>query len=319
MLRVNNLSGFGTGQAAGPTCGPDGTVAIFQLGVNSTTALVNALTTRNKYTFSTDVSGTATAASQNTNGASAAGNSTRGIFNLSARRSGEVANLTSARNKYTYACDTNTTSGVASASANGVWGTATGNNTRGIFARGSGSTGGWSNVREKYTYACDTNASATASSSVSGYGAAVGNLTRGIFHIGCICTSCGSPSSIRNKYTYACDTSAVATAATVASQAGAAAGNATRGIFALGNGTTTRNKYTYACDTNVAATASSGTSNIGSAAGNSTRGIFTLGFFNTTRNKYTYACDTSTATGVGGQSVSAIYGTAASFATGANS
>jgi hypothetical protein len=153
------------GSAAG-----NSTRGIFHLGLAS-----NARSsTRNKYTYACDAStsvGVATASTASYAG-SATGNSTRGIFTIGCRSSGGIVGSCQ-RNKYTYATDTNTTCGVASASEQTVFGSAAGNSTRGIFAIGCNSTSR-SATRNKYTYACDTNtASGVASASVqSGQGTA---------------------------------------------------------------------------------------------------------------------------------------------------
>lgn len=74
-------------------------------------------------------------------------------------------NRTATRNKYTYACDTNTGSGVASASVASRYQSATGNSTRGIFALGCDTFGTRAN-RDKYIYACDTNTGCVGAASV---------------------------------------------------------------------------------------------------------------------------------------------------------
>ena len=141
-----------------PTAGnvQTGSLAIFALGSCSTT--------RNKYTFSSCLNGSATASSAASCGGSAAGNSTVGIF--------AIGNCTTTRNKYTYSGDVNASATAASAVSYG--GSAAGNSTVGIFALGCTTT------RNKYTYSGDVNASATASSAVSYGGSAASNGTCGV-------------------------------------------------------------------------------------------------------------------------------------------
>lgn len=255
----------------------------------------------------------------------------KGIFALGL----PVAGATTTRNKYTYASDSSTASGVGAASVASYQGSAAGNNTRGIFQLGFTASSCCRSVRNKYTYAtCSSTASGVASA-CQGVGcgsAAAGNSTRGIF------TTYGlfSSPAKRNKYTYACCTSTatgVASAA-VSSQGMRATGNSTKGIFARG-GTycfglctivlnTTREKYTYSSCTSTASGvgAASTASGYGAAAGNSTRGIFALGYTANgptcgvvTRNKYTYACCTSTATGVANASRKSVQGSATGNST----
>ena len=254
-------------------------------------------------------------------GASAAGcgpDGTVGIFAL--------GDLTTNRNKYTYASCTSTICGVGAASIGSRSGAAAGNSTRGIFALGAtASCGLGTNIRNKYTYAtCSSTTSCVATSSGnSGFGSASGNSTRGIFALG----YSGGASNVRNKYTYASCTS-TATGVATASAASfrlSSAGNSTRGIFALGLiagscPSTTRNKYTYACCTSTASGvgAASVASYCGDAAGNGTRGIFALGAApcrSTIRNKYTYATCVSTACGVGASSVASYAGAATGNST----
>ena len=162
----------------------DGTKGIFALG--STAASTCGVTTRDKYTYASDTStacGVGAASTYSRQGA-AAGNATRGIFQLGIAGGGYSA----LRNKYTYASDTSTASGIPSASGAGSQMSAAGNSTRGIFTISflpPCYTGGQT-TRNKYTYACDTSTSASGLTACSYGGAAAGNSTRGIFHLGMI-------------------------------------------------------------------------------------------------------------------------------------
>lgn len=291
---------------------------IFNLGVNSS---CYGIKTRDKYAYSTDAVTAGANASINNASGTAAGNSTVGIFQLGITYPNCAASpytISTTRNKYTYATDSNASA--AAASAGNYGGAAAGNATRGIFALGGKTDGSYSTTRNKFTYACCTSGAAAASSNNSGEGAASGNTTRGIFALG-YGSYPASGTTTRNKFTYACCSNASATASSCNSWGGAATGTCAIGIFAIGsNGqnntgsgvTTTRNKYTYATDTNASATAASAKTLRGSAAGNLTRGIFSRGetctfAVTTTRDKYTYATDANTSA------------TAASVATGAGS
>jgi len=295
--------GFSATQAGG---GCDGTVAIFALGqVFPGYAASNI---RNKFTYATCASSSATASSFTGYGGAAAGNSTRGIF---ARGCGSGQT-----NKYTYATDA---SAVTASNSGLQFGAAAGNSTRGIFNAGVASQG----TRYKYTYATDAWSSATNSCPASGfYLSSVGNSTRGIFVV-------GTNTVVRNKYTYATDASTSATNACRASYGSYAAGNSTRGIFNLGCASTGgagsyyRNKYIYATDTSVGFAClpfPALQTFAGAGAGNSTRGIFALGYsgggcaMTAVRCKYTYATDTSTSSGVGVASQANSVGSAASWA-----
>ncbi len=339
-------SSQGFGQFALAVSGGDGTKGIFQLGSNN---VGTRTTVRNKYTYACCTStacGVGAASCANRWG-SAAGNATRGIFAL-----GCTCNIISnnyIRNKYTYATCASTACGVGTQSCGTFAGSAAGNATRGIFALGvKFLNSNQLNFRklEKYTYSTCTSTALCAPAILTtstGYGAAAGNSTRGIFAVGrtwyfcvCACVFVANPSNIRNKYTYACDT---VTACGVATSSGnsmgaSAAGNSTRGIFALGafsgcpcagNITATRNKYTYSSCTSTASGVGSASSASyqGSATGNSTRGIFQIGCRTSgciaIRNKYTYACCTSTACGVANASANSKRSAAASWATGVNS
>lgn len=317
-------------------CGGDGTVGIFALGSNPGGT---ALTTRNKYTYSSDTS-TASgvgSASNASNLGNAAGNSTRGIFKLG---NGSPASVLYTNNKYTYATCASTACGVATFTCSSFAGSAAGNSTRGIFTLGQNfSACAVSTSRTyKYTYAtCTSTGPTTNLGGQCYYGGAAGNATRAIFNMGMKVFTCPcigyvfQNQNIRRKYTYACDTTAAGASGTSNSVQGAAAGNSTRGIFALGttncctnNKNTTRNKYTYACDTNTGSGVASASiaSTKQSATGNSTRGIFALGNstfgVGTNRDKYTYACDTNTGC-VGAASVQSRCGSAASWVIGVNS
>ena len=86
---------------------------------------------------------------------------------------GCVQGISNIRNKYTYACDTSTSVGVALASAASKNGSAAGNSTRGIFALGDA--GCYLTTRNKYTYAsCTSTACGVGTaSSASNKGSAV--------------------------------------------------------------------------------------------------------------------------------------------------
>ena len=103
-----------------PTAGNAyGTVGIFALGGTPCSS-----TTRNKYTFSSCLNGSATAASAASYAGSAAGNSTVGIFAL-----GSSSDSTT-RNKYTYSGCVNASATAASAASYG--GSAASNGTCGV-------------------------------------------------------------------------------------------------------------------------------------------------------------------------------------------
>jgi len=154
------------GSAAG-----NSTRGIFALG--NVTCGVAATSAREKYTYAscTSTGSGVASATLSSRYQSAAGNSTRGIFAI-----GQVfpgCSASNVRNKYTYASDTNTATGVGTASSASRFGSAAGNSTRGIFSLGQVA---FCNVstRNKYTYACDAStASGVASASqVSKWGAA---------------------------------------------------------------------------------------------------------------------------------------------------
>jgi len=272
---------------------PDASTGIFQL------SQPGGLTTRNKYTFSSDTNGSATAASTATYGQSAAGYYVSAIF-----RTGLC--FSSTTDKYTYSGDV-----VAPASAmtpGNSQNMAVGNSTRGIFHQGYTSPFNVGQVcRTKYTYATDvTTAGANAAGAGACAGSAAGTCAIGIFHQGNYkpsgCLPFGA-STRRCKYTYSTDTNAAGTSACVASFRGTATGNSTRGIFSAGNApaiSSTREKYIYSGDTQSTATAASASSRGGAATGNSTRGIFAHGFslpagLSITRDKYTYSNDSQVA------------------------
>lgn len=166
-----------TASASGSAVG-NSTKAIIALGGTvycaSIGTYVTKVATRNKYTYASDVTtacgvGSASVASAR---GSAAGNSTAGIFALSATGI-TCAVAVATRNKYTYACCTSTATGVASSSANSSCGSASGNSTRGIFALGGTSPNGSSTTRNKYTYSsCTSTSSGVAVSSISSKGGA---------------------------------------------------------------------------------------------------------------------------------------------------
>ena len=114
------ISAQGFGFSYSKPASASGTVGIFALAY-----ICVASVTRNKYTFTTDVNGSATNASVASYAGTAAGNSTRGIFAL-----GYASSPSTTRDKYTYATDANGSATASScASAQGA---STGNSTRGI-------------------------------------------------------------------------------------------------------------------------------------------------------------------------------------------
>jgi hypothetical protein len=150
---------------AGAAAG-NSSVGIFQYGLTSLCSVVcNAIrtTTRGKYTYSGDVSASATASSANSQYGAATGNSTLGIFQL-----GDCAAI---RNKYTYSGDVNAVATAVSGATRSFAGAAAGNTTIGIFSLGDTGAGCGSTTRNKYTYAACTSGSATAASG-TGYGQA---------------------------------------------------------------------------------------------------------------------------------------------------
>lgn len=268
-------------------------------------------------------------------GGAAKPDSKSGIFALGKQNlSGGGGSVVNTREKYTFATCTSTTSGVGTASAAALYGAASSNGSRGIFAIGCTESAPTPvTTRNKYLYSnCSSTACGVAASSAgSREGSATGNSTRGIFAIG---LSSGAKTTTRNKYTYSnCTSTACGVgAASTASSAGSAAGESTKGIFALGSITgfpyyvTTRNKYTYStcASTACGVGAASTNSGAGAAAGNSTRGIFALGYnpgsccsFNPsqTRNKYTYSTCASTSSGVASSSAAMAYGAAVGNST----
>lgn len=207
--------GFASSASQGQSATGNSTRGIFAIG---NACGIGQTTTRNKYTYACDASGSATAASAASQYGSAAGNSTRGIFAL-----GCASGPKTTRNKYTYSTDASCS---ATAASNASFaGAATGSSTIGIFALGYNACYARTTTRNKYTYACDTSGSATAASAASGYGTAAGNSTVGIFTLGTV-VGVGA-STTRNKYIYACNTSPTATASTVNTQRGYAASNGT--------------------------------------------------------------------------------------------
>jgi hypothetical protein len=148
----------------------DGTLGIFALGAGSGGS---PTTTRNKYTYSSDVVGAAGAATTAASSGSAAGNSTVGIFAI-----GIVCGLgVTTRNKYTYSSDAVSTGGAATAGSYG--GSATGNSTRGIFALGCAACVRVT-TRNKYTYSGDVVSAGGAATVGASSGSAAGNGTSGV-------------------------------------------------------------------------------------------------------------------------------------------
>ena len=313
-FRVNATNVFGPSafSAASSSVTPvnDGTLGIFALGWSPSYS-----TTRNKYTYATCVSTSATAATQASGFGAAVGNSIKGIFAL-----GLISgNNTASRDKYTYSGDT--VSSAASASTANNSGAAAGNSTVGIFALAANCYVGCSyttSVRNKYTYSSCSNAVTTSSSIRSRGTSATGNSTVGIFSIGttspCGCTCFNAPTTTRNKYTYSNDANATATASGTATSCGSAVGTNTVGIFTQCG--SARQKYTYSGCTVSSATSASASNSQGSAVGNGSRGIFSLGNAGTTRNKYTYSGDVNAVVGTcGSQSAAARGGSGAGNGT----
>jgi hypothetical protein len=213
-----------SGSAAG-----NSTIGIFQLGYGCSGGY---LTTRNKYTYASCTSGSATAA---TSGAgfspAAAGNSTAGIFALA---------FGSARDKYTYAGDVVAAGTSAGASAVSNC-SATGNSTVGIFALGRVCYV-QTTTRQKYTYSGCTVSGAGAATAASMSGSAAGNSVVGIFALGCAYVGCAfcpctctfypvySYTTTRNKYTYSGDSVTSGGAATASSAYGGAVSNGATGV-----------------------------------------------------------------------------------------
>ena len=206
-----------SGSAAG-----NSTVGIFAIG-GCTTA-----TTRNKYIYSCDTSTSATASSQGSYGGSAAGNCTFGIFALGASFKCGICSASTVRNKYFYACNTNST--IVTASRNGSWyGSAAGTGTFGIFATGGNVVycGNAQSARCKYVYSANTNVAATSATTCSYRGAAAGNNTVGIFQLG---YSGSAFLTTRDKYTYSGCVVSSGAAASVGTSGGSAASNGTCGV-----------------------------------------------------------------------------------------
>jgi hypothetical protein len=147
-------------------------IGIFSIGLNSSCRT----NLRDKFTYASCTSASCGTglASNPSSGQSAVGNNTRGIIALGCF--GYPSCAQAVRNKYTYACNTSTCSGVGSASVKSTVGSAAGNSTRGIFALGLICPPGIpSTTRNKYTYAsCTSTASGVGSASSSSLvGAAV--------------------------------------------------------------------------------------------------------------------------------------------------
>jgi hypothetical protein len=86
-----------------------------------------SVTTRNKYTYSSDAVSAGTAATAITNSGSAAGNSTVGIFAIG---NGACNAAVTTRNKYTYSGDVVTAGGAATTAS--YEGSAASNGTSGV-------------------------------------------------------------------------------------------------------------------------------------------------------------------------------------------
>jgi hypothetical protein len=125
------------------------------------------VSTRNKYTYATDSSSSATASSNAGNSQSAFGNSTRGIFGLGNTIGCSYSKI---RQKYTYATDTNTTC-IPQFLFNYAGGSGAGNSTRGIAALGIlYQSGTRIATREKWTYAtCTTTSCGVAAQSANAW------------------------------------------------------------------------------------------------------------------------------------------------------
>lgn len=225
-------------------------------------ALGGAAKVTNKYTYAGDVVTTAALLVTNaaSNGCTACGNSTLGIFAMAGATPGSRVT-----NKYTYSGD-----GVAAATLltvnfldviAGV-----GNSTVGVFANSAAT-----RITNKYTYGSDTVGAGTNlidHSPGNGYAlSAAGTSTFGIFAL-------GTPANTE-KYTYAGDTVVDSTSLTGLGSLPSAAGNDTVGIFAPGNAATNlvTNKYTYAGDAVSVATNLLANPRGHAAASNGTTGV----------------------------------------------
>jgi hypothetical protein len=156
------------GSAAGTA-----TVGIFALGAPSSFYCQSYSTTRNKYTYSGDTNGSATAATASSRDTSAAGNSTFGIFAL-----GCVSGVgqSTTRNKYTYSGDVVSAGGAATVASRR--GSAAGNGAVGVFALGC--IGSNSTTRNRYTYSGCVVAAGGAATVASQSGSAASNGISGI-------------------------------------------------------------------------------------------------------------------------------------------
>jgi hypothetical protein len=211
---VSSATAATTASYGGSAVG-NSTVGIIALGTRCVSCMITPVTTRNKYTYSSDVVTTGGVATTASYYGSAAGNSTVGIFAL-----GNVSFAGSTtRNKYTYSGDTVSAGGAATAASRA--GSAAGNSTFGVFALGCTTVAVV--TRDKYTYSGCVVASATAATVASRRGSAAGNSTIGIF-------SLGNSTTTRNKYTYSGCVVSSATAATTNTSFGSAASNGINGI-----------------------------------------------------------------------------------------
>lgn len=173
---------------------------------------------------------------------------------------------------------------------------------------------------DKFTYSTCASVSVTGFGTCYGYGAAVGNSSRGMFALG---TNITTGTRATRKFTYSSCSVSTTGCLSANLSGGAGAGTSTVGILALGRGTTTTNKITYStCSIASAGTLSSAVGG-GSAAGNSTRGIFATGGggssyqtqFSSGRQKYTYSTCSVTSCGIGTSSFQGTLGAAAGNST----
>lgn len=240
------------------------TEGIFAIGFHTAVT-----TTRDLYTYSSNAVTSATAASAASQGGSATGNSTVGIFALG---NNGTTTLTT-RDLYTYSSGAVTSGTVASTTSQS--GAAAGNSIAGLFALGTITTAasGGVTTRDKYTYIGNVVSSGTAATTASSSGSAASNGclgiygplipygsingfidgTVGIFALGSTTSAYAGSITTRDKYTYIGNVVTTGTVATVASFAGSAVGNSLDGIFSLGVNvsnvqTSARNKYTYIGD-----------------------------------------------------------------------
>jgi hypothetical protein len=149
------------------------TVGIFALGGANFCGTICFSTCRNKYTYASNTSTTATSSSLPTRNGSATGNSTVGIFAI-----GNRGSVTNSREKYTYSGDVNSSATAASVASSE--GSAAGNTTTGIFALGLSNTNTALTTRDKYIYSSCVVSSGGAATQTSYSGSATSGGTPGV-------------------------------------------------------------------------------------------------------------------------------------------